>query len=130
MLVEYQDAQGWARLTTEALESLRRHPPVLPDVIGTQLVNDAGYCHRVGEKLRGLAHFLVFIQRIKVPRVQISIPTAHICQDLFDLRLRETELFEKPSAPQVMVVLIGLPYHIAYLQMCLIIIRPVLLAAI
>jgi hypothetical protein len=130
MLVEYQDGQGWARLTTEALESLRRHPPVLSDIIGTQLVDDAGYCHRVGQKFRGLAHLLVFIQRIKVPRVQISIPTAHVCQDLFNLRLCETEFFEEPSAPQVMVVLIGLPYYVAYLQMRLIIIRPVLLTAI
>jgi hypothetical protein len=117
-------------LTTEALQALGRHPPVLADVVGTQLVDDTGDGHGVRQQLGRLPHLPVLVERIEVARVQVCVPARHVHQDLLHLRLGELELAEEAPTAQVVIVLVALPQHVADLQVCLVVVRPVLLAAV
>lgn len=118
------------QLTAEALESLWGHSTTLADVVRTQFVDDTGNGHGVGEKLCGLSHLSVLVERIEVSCVQICIPAGHVHEDLFHLGLSELELLEESPTTQIMIVLVRLAQYVADFQMCLVVVRPVLLAAV
>lgn len=118
------------RLTAEALQALGRHAAVLADVVGTQLVEDAGDGHWVRQQLGGLAHLAVVVEGVVVAGVEVRVPAAHVDQDLLHLRLGELELIEDAAAVQIVVVLVALAQHVADLEMGLVVVGPVLLAAV
>jgi hypothetical protein len=99
--------------TAKALETLWGHSATLANVVRTQLVDDTGNGHGVRQKLGGLTHLPVLVQRIEVSRVQVCIPTSHVDKDLLHLRLGELKLLEESPTAQVVVVFIRLAQHIA-----------------
>jgi hypothetical protein len=117
-------------LTTEALQALRRHATVLPEIVRAQLVYDTGDGDGIRQQLGSLAHLPVLVQRVKVPGVEIRVPAGHVHQDLLHLRLGELEFLEEPPAPQIVVILVRLSQYVADPQVCFVVIRPVLLAAV
>jgi hypothetical protein len=116
--------------TAEALETLRSHSSALANVVRTQLIDDTGDGHGISEELRSLSHLSVLVERIEVSRIQICIPACHVHENLLHLRLGELELLKESPASQVMVVLVGLSQNITNFQMCLVVVCPMLLAAV
>lgn len=116
--------------TAEALESFGSHSSVFANVVRAQLVDNTGDGHGVSEELRSLSHFPVFVKSIKVSSIQVCIPARHVDQDFFHLGLSELKFFEESPTSQVVVVFVRLSQYIADLQMCLVVICPVLLATV
>lgn len=93
-------------------------------------MHNTRYRHRVRQQFRRLSHLAIFIQRIKIPRIQIRVPITHIHQNLLNLRLREGKFLEEPPTAQVMVIFVALAQDIAYVEMGLVVVCPVLFAAV
>ena len=116
--------------TAEALQSLGCHAPVLPDVVGTQLIQNTRDRDGVCQQLCRLAHLSVLVQRVKVSGVHVCIPTCHVDQNLLHLGLRKLELLEETPTSQIMVVFVDLFQNVADLQMRLVVVGPVLFTAV
>lgn len=99
--------------TAKALQSFWCHASILPDIIGTQLIENTGNGHRICQELCRLPHLTVLVERIKVTSVQVRVPACHIDQNLLHLGLSELELAEEAPTPQIVVILVDLPQHIA-----------------
>ena len=130
MSVRRNFSRNVSQRTTEALQTLRGHSATLANVVRTQFVDNTCNGHGVGEKLRSLSHLPVLVQRIEVSSVQVRVPTCHVHENLFDLRLCELEFLKESPTAQIMIVLIRLAQHIADLQMRFVIVRPMFFAAV
>ncbi len=77
-----------------------------------------------------MSHAPVRVDRYEIPRVQERVPVGHVHQSFLHLGPGIFEFGEYSSRPQVMVVLVDLPQGIADLQVFLVVVLPVLLAAV
>ena len=116
--------------TAKALQSLWCHASILPDVVGTQLIQNTGNGHGICQELCRLPHLTVLVECIKVTSVQVRVPARHVDQNLFHLGLSELELAEEAPTPQIVVILVDLPQHITNFQMCLVVVCPMFFTAV
>lgn len=93
-------------------------------------MNHARHRDGVREQPRRLPHTPIIIDGLETSSVQEGIPIGHVDEGLLDLRPCILKLGEEPSGSKVVVVLIDLPQGIADFQVRLIVVHPMLPAAV
>lgn len=93
-------------------------------------MENATQCQGICQQSRRLPHGSVGVYGLKLPCVQQRIPICQVHQDLFQLWSRVLEFRKVPARPQVVVIFIDLPQGIADLHVPLVVVSPMLFAAV
>jgi hypothetical protein len=93
-------------------------------------MKDAPNGKRIRQQSCCLPQTPVVVDGIEVPRVKEGVPVGHVNEGFLHLWPCILELREKTTRPEVVVVLVDLAQGIANLQVSLIVVGPVFLAAV
>ena len=119
--------QGIAK-SRQTLQTL--HGETIPDVVRAQLVKNAADRERVGQQLSRLSHAPVIIDSFELTGIHKGVPVGHVDHGIIHLRAGVVELVEVAARMEVMVIFVDLSQSVADLKMLLVVVHPMLLAAV
>lgn len=116
--------------TTKTLEPFGGETPSALEIVGTKLMKNAANCNGICQKSSDLAHGSVRVDSIEFATVHESVPVGHVHSGIVELEIRQISLMKDSSRAKIMIVFVDLAQSIANFQMLLVMVHPMLLAAV